>query len=602
MNRARRIAALRADRSSVRAAIARLNQYIVSNRTYYAVWSIITLGYVGTFLAVPVLTGRTVGAIEQGEPVDVIVRMAIYLAAVGCLGGVLRYYSRVLVFNAARQIEYEMRNDLFAHLQRLPQSFFLEWRTGDLMSRCVNDLNSVRMLLGPGLLSVVQTPVLYVGALSVMFWMNWQLAALVLVPYPLFILLARGFGRGLHRWSIAVQEGLAELSNYLHETISGIAVVKTYAMEGVTRDRFAEVNETLLRRHLKLVRMNGAMPAIVGLLPSTAMLIILWVGGSKILDGRMTTAEFFVFAMLIYQLTFPTFIMGWVFSLVQRGAAAMQRIDEVLATEPSIADRPDSVAVDELRGEIEFRSLSFYYSSNDSRPALRDISLTVPAGSTLGIVGPVGSGKTTLASVIPRIFEVDDGCVFIDGIDVNRIQVRTLRSNIAMVPQDPFLFSMTLAENVAYGLEATDPKRVAEAVERAQLARDLAELPHGLSTLVGERGVMLSGGQRQRTALARALALEPRILILDDTLSSVDAATEQAIQHNLEEVFAGRTVVCISHRISSVRACNQIIVLEEGRIAERGTHAELLLAGGFYARTARHQALEDELDDMGAVA
>jgi ATP-binding cassette subfamily B protein len=528
--------------------------------------------------------------------------MAIYLAAVGGLGGVLRYYSRILVFNAARQIEFELRNDLYAHLQRLPQSFFLEWRTGDLMSRCVNDLNSVRMLLGPGLLSVVQTPILYVGALSLMFWMNWRLAALVLVPYPLFIWLARAFGRGLHRWSIAVQEGLGGISNQLHETISGIAVVKTYAMEGVTRDRFAEANETLLRCHLKMVRMNGAMPAITGLLPSAAMLIILWVGGMHILDGRMTTAEFFVFAMLIYQLTFPTFIMGWVFSLVQRGSAAMQRIDEVLATEPSIADRSDSVDVDELRGEIEFRALTFHYRSNNSQPALRDISLTIPAGSTLGIVGPVGSGKTTLASVIPRIFEVDDGSVFIDGIDVNRIRVRTLRSNIAMVPQDPFLFSMTLAENVAYGLETTDPRRVAEAVERAQLAKDLAELPQGLSTLVGERGVMLSGGQRQRTALARALALDPRILILDDTLSSVDAATEQAIQRNLEEMFGGRTVICISHRISSVRACNQIIVLEEGRIAEQGTHAELLLAGGFYARTARQQALEDELDDIGAVA
>jgi ATP-binding cassette subfamily B protein len=602
MSRAQQIAALRAGRSPVRAAIARLNDYIVSNRTYYAVWSVITLGYVGTFLAVPVLTGRTVGAIEQGQSADFIVRMAICLAAVGALGGVLRYFSRVLVFNAARQIEYELRNDLFAHLQRLPQSFFLGWRTGDLMSRCVNDLNSVRMLLGPGLLSVVQTPILYVGALALMFWMNWQLALLVLVPYPIFILLARSFGRGLHRWSIAVQEGLAELSNQLHETVSGIAVVKAYAMENVTRDRFAEANETLLRRHLKMVRMNGAFPAISGLLPSAAMLIILWIGGTQILDGRMTTADFFVFAMLIYQLTFPTFIMGWVFSLIQRGAAAMQRIDEVLATEPSIADRPDSVAVDELRGEIEFRSLTFHYPPIGSQPALRDISLTIPAGSTLGIVGPVGCGKTTLASVIPRLFEVDDGRVFIDGIDVNRIQIRTLRSNIAMVPQDPFLFSMTLAENIAFGLEEADPRRVAEAVERAQLAKDLAELPHGLSTLVGERGVMLSGGQRQRTALARALALDPRILILDDTLSSVDAVTEQAIQRNLEEVFAGRTVVCISHRISSVRACDQIIVLEGGRVTEQGTHAELLLAGGFYARTARQQALEEELDEMGAVA
>jgi ATP-binding cassette subfamily B protein len=316
----------------------------------------------------------------------------------------------------------------------------------------------------------------------------------------------------------------------------------------------------------------------------------------------MTTGDFFTFAMLIYQLTFPTFIMGWAFSLVQRGAAAMQRIDEVLTTEPSIADHPDAVAVERLRGEIEFRELTFRYPSFDREPALRDLSLTVPAGTTLGIVGPIGSGKSTLASVIPRLFEVDDGCVFIDGVDVNRLKIRTLRSNIAMVPQDSFLFSMSLAENIAYGLPEADPKRVAQAVERAQLTKDLAELPHGLATVVGERGVMLSGGQRQRTALARALALDPSILILDDTLSSVDAATEQAIQRSLAEAFAGRTVICISHRISSVRDCDQIIVLEGGRISERGSHRELLLAGGFYARIARQQALEEELDGMGAVA
>jgi len=599
---AEQIAAQRAGRSSVRAAIARLSKYIASNRGYYAIWSAIALGYIATFLIIPKLTGRTVGAIENGEPADVIVRLAFWLAGIGVLSGVLRYYSRVLVFNAARQIEYELRNDLFAHLQRLPQSYFLTRRTGDLMSRCVNDINSVRMLLGPGLLSVVQTPLLYVGAFAMMFWMDWQLTLLVLIPYPLFMQFARSFGRGLHRWNIEVQEGLGELSNQLQETISGISVVKTHAMEDITRDRFAKSNESLFRKQLKLVRVSGAMPAIIGLLPGLAMLIILWVGGTKILAGRMTTEEFITFAMLIYGLTFPTFILGWVFSLVQRGSAAMQRIDEVLTTEPSIADRPDAIAVERLRGEIELRDLTFRYPSFNRQPALRDLSLTVPAGTTLGIVGPIGSGKSTFASVIPRLFEVDDGCLFIDGFDVNQLELRTLRSNIAMVPQDSFLFSMSLAENIAYGLPEADPKRVAEAVERAQLTKDLAELPHGLATVVGERGVMLSGGQRQRAALARALALDPSILILDDTLSSVDAATEQAIQRGLAEAFAGRTVICISHRISSVRDCDQIIVLEGGRISERGSHRELLLAGGFYARTARQQALEEELDGMGEVA
>jgi ATP-binding cassette subfamily B protein len=597
MSDAADIARLREGRSSARAAVARLGQYIRRNRRYYAGWTVITLGYVAGFLAVPILLGRTIEATETGADVRDVTRMALLFAAVGVIAGSLRFFSRVLVFNAAREIEYELRNDLFAHLQRLPQSFYFGWRTGDLMSRCVNDLNSVRLLLGPGLLSVVQTPILYVGALAVMFSMDWQLALLVLIPYPLFILIARSFGKGMHRWSIEVQEGLGDLSNQLQEAISGIAVVKSYGMESVTAGRFARANEALLHRHLRLTRVMGAMPSITGLLPSLGMLIVLGVAGYKIPAGEMTKGEFFTFAMLIVQLTFPTFIMGWVFALVQRGAAAMQRIDEVLATEPSIADREDMLELDELRGEIEFRDLTFAYPGAEREPALRGVSLRIPAGSTLGIVGPVGSGKTTLASVIPRLYEVTDGHVFIDGIDVNRISLQNLRAGIAMVPQDAFLFSTSLAENVAFGLPEVDPTRVAQAVERAQLSQDLAELPHGLATVVGERGVMLSGGQRQRAALARALALSPSILILDDTLSSVDAATEEAIQRALAEVFGGRTVVVISHRISSVRDCDQVAVLEDGEVSELGSHKELLLQGGFYARLARQQALEEELEE-----
>ena len=319
------------------------------------------------------------------------------------------------------------------------------------------------------------------------------------------------------------------------------------------------------------------------------MFMVLLVGGGMIDDGSMQASDFIMFTFYIYQLTFPTFLMGWVVALVQRGAASMQRIDELLSMEPEIADAPDPEPVDALRGEIAFRGLRFTYPGQGRAPALDGIDLFVPAGSTLGVVGPVGSGKSTLAALIPRLFEVEDGQLQIDGIDVKRIPLRTLRRNIAMVPQESFLFSMSLADNVAFGLGEARRDAVVRAAERAQLAKDVDELPDAYDTIVGERGVMLSGGQRQRTALARALALDPRILILDDTLSAVDAETEAAIKRELASVFRGRTVAVVSSRVSAVRDADRIVVLYAGHVAETGTHAELLAAGGLYARLAREQ-------------
>ncbi len=590
-------ASVPADRSAIAASrrhmFRRLWYYMSRRRGDYVAGTVTTLLYAGLFVLFPLAVGWCAqGVIDQVPPGEIVKRCALLLAIALARSGV-RFVSRVQLFNAARGIEYELRNDLFAHLQRQPQSFFFRWRTGDLMSRCVNDLTAVRLMLGPGLLSVVQTPILFVGVFAAMLAMDPRITLLAAIPYPLFILIARSFGRAMYGTNLAVQTGLADLSSHLQETISGISVVKAYAMEETTRRRFAELADALYHRHLRVVRVTGAMPAITGLLPTIGIFVLFWVGFPEIERGAMSYAEFFAFSMYIIELTFPIFIMGWVFNLVQRGTASMERIDDVLGEEPAIRDHAERSGIRELTGQIELRNLTFRYQGPGARePALEGVSLTVPAGQVLGVVGPVGSGKSTLASLIPRLFEVDDGMVFLDGVDVNRIPLATLRSSIAMVPQDAFLFSMSLADNVAYGLPETERAVVLRAAERAQLAKDVRELPHGWQTVVGERGVMLSGGQRQRTALARALALDPRILILDDTLSAVDAETEAAIQAELRQVFRGRTVVVVASRVSTVRDADRIVVLDGGRLVEQGSHEELVAAGGLYARLAHDQEAE----------
>ena len=581
------------DPATTRKPLARLFAYMRLAPGAYVVGGVLTLVYVGFFQLVPLAVRDVVAALEAAGDVG---RPILWLVLVS--GGLAlgRLSSRIVMFNVGRDIEFRIRNDYFAHLQSLPQSFYLAHRTGDLMSRAVNDINSIRLFLGMGLLNLLQTPFLFAGAAVVLLRADVVLALWCLAPFPLFVLITRHYSRFMFQANLAGQEQLGKVSTVVQENASGALVVKAYDLADMERERFEDQNQELFRRMMKVGVMQTTMFASVGLVPSLAAALVLWLGGQRVQAGLLGSEDLWLFWIYIGMLTFPTMMLGFVVAITQRGLAALERLGAVLDIVPSIRDREDVAEVSEIAGRVEFRNLTFTYPGS-YLPALDGIDLTVEAGSTVGIVGPVGSGKTTLVSLVPRILEVDDGEILIDGVDLNRMPVRLLRSSIAMVPQDSFLFSISVAENVRYGTPDAGRAEVRRAAARAQVEREIEEFEDGFDTVVGERGVTLSGGQRQRVALARAMILRPSILILDDSLSSVDHGTEEAILEDLEGRRRGRTCFIVAHRISAVRHADRIVVLEDGRITERGTHRELVELGGFYASLHRRQELLSELEE-----
>jgi ATP-binding cassette subfamily B protein len=527
------------------------------------------------------------------------------------LKGALSFTTRWVLIGVSRDIEFDLRADLLGRLLLMEPEFYVRNRTGELMSRATNDLNNVRMVLGPGIMYTGQTLVTMLIAIAVMARLSPSLTLWVLLPVPVVFVAVRHFGKVIHDLYEMIQASLATLSAKVQENLSGVRVIRAYAQEEAEIRGFDEPNREYVARNIKLIRTwSMFMPSLQALI-GFSFLIVLWQGGHQLLRGQISLGALIAFYTFLGILVWPMIALGWVTNIFQRGAASMGRLNYILHAQPQIDDRfvkvPANAAV---AGEVEFRNLNFTYpttisgngagfaksNGNDTHAVLRDINLKIPAGSTLAIVGPTGSGKTTLAALIARLWEAPEGEVLIDGRPIREWPLDTLRRSIGYVPQDTYLFSETVGGNIAFGLPNYDLNQVRQAAEIANLDSDVESFSHKYETVVGERGITLSGGQKQRTAIARAVIRDPRILILDDSLSSVDTQTEERILTRLRGIMHGRTTILISHRTSTVRDADQIVVLRDGRIIERGTHDELLARGGYYADLYEKQLLEEELE------
>ena len=532
------------------------------------------------------------------------------LVVICAIQGIFSYATRQILIGLSRDIEYDLRNDLLAKLVVLEPEFYVRNRTGELMSRCTNDLNSVRMVLGPGIMYSANTAATMILAVVLMFWISAKLSIYVLLPVPVVAITVWVFGRQIHALYGKIQASLAVLSAKAQENLAGVRVVRAYGQEEAEIRGFDAPNREYINRNLRLIYFWSLFMPLLQMLIGLTFVLVLWQGGRLVILNRISLGELIAFYNFMARLIFPMIALGFVTNIFQRGGASMGRLNYILDSEPRIND--SSAALDKaeaIQGEIEFRHLTFTYptvrseldgtKSNGSvalnEPVLVDISLHVPAGSILAIVGPTGSGKSTLAALLTRLWEAPSGTLLIDGRPIREWPLETLRRAIGYVPQDTFLFSETLRENVAFGVASATDEQVNEAADIASIAAEISEFPAKFNTMVGERGITLSGGQKQRTAIARAVIRDPKILILDDSLSSVDTATEERILQRLDAILRQRTTILISHRVSTVQHADQIVVLREGRIVERGTHTELLVRGGYYADLYHKQLLEEEL-------
>lgn len=522
--------------------------------------------------------------------------LAGLIVLVAFVGGVFRYGMRELLNGISRRMEADLRDDFFRHLLRLDPAFYGRVRTGDLMSHATNDTLAVRMAVGPAVMYTVNTTVTFTLTLSLMLWMSPRLTMYAVLPLLALPPIMIKFGHIIHERFERIQEQFSALSTFVQENLTGVRIVRAYGQETDQARRFDAFNEDYRERNMRLVISTGAFRPLLMLIAGISMVLVTWLGGLEVIAGRITVGDFVAFTFYLTLLVWPMIALGWVVNLYQRGSASMGRINKILNTEPAVSTPPNPVRLEEPRGEIRFEGVSFAYPGT-TRPVLHDIDFTAPAGATVAVVGPTGAGKSTLVSLIPRLYDPTEGRVLLDGVPLPELDPADLRALIGMVPQDAFLFSDTIAANIALGLEGEPhPEVVEEAARVAQLDEQVRDFPRGYQTPLGERGINLSGGQKQRAALARALARDPKILLLDDALSAVDTHTEAKILADLRSVTATHTTFIISHRVSAVMHADLILVLEDGRIVERGRHAELIGGSGTYARLLRRQMLEEDLE------
>jgi ATP-binding cassette subfamily B protein len=555
----------------------------------------------------PLVQKYAVDDLTEGVTRVKLIQYASLLVGIAVVAGYFRFLMRRILIGVSRHIEYDLRNDFFAKLEELPLAYYQARRTGDLMSRATNDLNAVRMMIGPAVMYSANTILTFVFAVAFMVRISGWLTLVALIPLPFITVAARFFGGAIHRGFERVQAQLSEMSALVQESLAGVRVIRAYRQEQAELERFAIANHEYVTRNRRLIQLQGMFFPSMGLFLGIAALLVLWLGSLEVIRGRMTLGDLVAFNGYLAMLSWPMIAFGWVSNMLQRGMASWKRMREVLDEVPAIADTGTSAegpvqTHTPIRGEIEFRNLTFAY---DGRVVLDGVSAHVEAGQTVAIVGLTGSGKSTLVSLLARLHDPPPGTVFIDGVDIRDIPLSVLRGAIGFVPQEPFLFSDTVGANVAFGTKdgspagsagsAVVPLSVERVAALARLDKDVDGFPKGYDTMVGERGITLSGGQKQRTAIARALYVDPRILILDDALSAVDTYTEEEILSRLRGVRRDRTAFIIAHRISTVRDADQILVLDQGRLIERGRHEDLVARNGLYAELYRKQLLEEEL-------